>query len=137
MFDRPIPLMYYNVDGDIKEMWKRLNEKYGQSSKLADIVILDIKNLKAVKDGDDKEFIDLVNVVERGYYDLARIKMESEVSNNATVSFIEERLPHTIRRERSKEVNKAGSVVKSSDKFPDLPKFLQEQRKIIEYESSD
>lgn len=26
-----------NVDGDIKEMWKRLNEKYGQPSKLAQI----------------------------------------------------------------------------------------------------
>ena len=33
-----------NIDGDIKEMWKRLNEKYGQPSKLADIVVLDIKN---------------------------------------------------------------------------------------------
>ena len=98
---------------------------------------MDIKNLKAVKDGDDKAFLDLVNVVERRHYDLARIKMESEVSNNATVSLIEGRLPHTIRREWSKEVNKTGSVVKSSDKFPHLLKFLQEQRKIIEYESSD
>ena len=126
-----------NVDGDIKEMWKRLNEKYGQPSKLADIVVLDIKNLKAVRDGDDQAFLDLVNIVERGYYDLARIKMESEVSNNATVSLVEERLPRTIRREWSKEVNKSGSVVKSVDKFPDLLKFLQEQRKIIEYESSE
>ena len=121
-----------NFDGDIKEMWKHLNEKYGQQSKLADIVLLDIKNLKAVKDGDEKAVLDVVNVVEMGYYDLARIKMESEVSNNATVSLIEERLPHTIRREWSKEVNKA-----ESDKFPHLLKFLQEQRKIIEYESSD
>ena len=83
----------------MKDMWKRLNEKDGQRSKLANIVILDIKNLKAVKDGDDKEFLDLVNVVEREYYDLAKIKMKSEVSNNATVSLTEKRLPHTIRRE--------------------------------------
>ena len=68
-----------NVDGDIKEMWKHLNKKYGQPSKLADIVVLDIKNLKAVRDGDDQAFLDLVNIVERGYYDLARIKVESEV----------------------------------------------------------
>ena len=126
-----------NVDGDIKEMWKRLNEKYGQPSKLADIIVLDIKNLKAVKEEDDQAFIELVNIVERGYYDLARIKMESEVSNNATVSLVEERLPRTIRREWSKEVNKSGSVVKSVDKFPYLLNFLQEQRKIIEYELSD
>ena len=68
-----------NVDGDIKEMWKHLNEKYGQPSKLADIVVLDIKNLKVVRDGDDQAFLDLVNIVERGYYDFARIKMKSEV----------------------------------------------------------
>ena len=105
-----------SIDGDIKEMWKRLNEKYGQPSKLADIVVLEIKNLKAVKDGDDEAFLDIVKVVEREYYDLPRIKMESEVSNNATVSLIEKRLPHTIRREWSKEVNKAGSAVKSSDR---------------------
>ena len=29
-----------NVDGDLKEMWKCLNEKYGQPLKLADIVVL-------------------------------------------------------------------------------------------------
>ncbi len=50
-----------NVDGDIKDMWKRLNEKYGQSSKVADIIVLDIKNLNAVKEGDDQAFIELVN----------------------------------------------------------------------------
>ena len=45
---------------------------------------------------------------------------------------MEERLTRTIKREWSKEVNKSGSVVKSIDKFPDLLKFLQGQRKIIE-----
>lgn len=126
-----------NVDTDIKEMWKRLDEKYGQPSKLADIVVLDIKNLKSVRDGDDEAFLDLVNTVEKGYYDLARIKMESEMSNNATVSLVEERLPRIIRREWSKEVNKSGSMVDPKDKFPHLLKFLQEQRKIIEYELSE
>ena len=57
-------------------------------------------------------FLDLVNVVQREYCDLARIKMESEVSNNTTVSLIEERLPRTIRREWCKEVNKAGKCCK-------------------------
>ena len=126
-----------NVDGDMKDMWKRLNEKDGQPSKLADIVILDIKNLEAVKDGDDKEFLGLVNVVEREYYDLAKIKVKSEVSNNTTVSLTEKRLPHTIRRESSKKVNKAGNVIKSSDNFSDLLKLLQEKTKMIEYQSSD
>ena len=115
-------------------MWKRLNEKYGQPSIVADIIVLYIKNLNAAKEGDDQAFTELINILDRGYNDLARIKMESEVSNNATVSLIEELLPRTIRHEWSKEVNKSGSVVKSVDKFPYLLNFLQNQRKIIEYE---
>ena len=107
-----------NVDGDVKEMWKRLNEKYGQPSIVADIIVLYIKNLNAAKEGDDQAFTELINILDRGYNDLARIKMESEVSNNATVSLIEELLPRTIRHEWSKEVNKSGSVVKSVDKSP-------------------
>ncbi len=117
-------------------MWKRLNEKYGQPSIVADIIVLYIKNLNAAKEGDDQAFTELINILDRGYNDLARIKMESEVSNNATVSLIEELLPRTIRHEWSKEVNKSGSVVKSVDKFPYLLNFLQNQRKIIEYELS-
>lgn len=63
--------------------------------------------------------------------------MECEISNNGTVSLIEERLPRGIKREWSREVNKSGSVVEEKNKFPYLLKFLEEQRKIIEYESSD
>ena len=72
-----------------------------------------------------------------GYRDLIRVKVECEISNNGTVSLIEERLPRGIKREWSREVNKSGSVVEEKNKFPYLLKFLQEQRKIIEYESSD
>lgn len=126
-----------NVDDDIKEMWKRLDEKYGQPSKLADVVVFDIKNMGYVKEGDDEAFLELVNTVERGYRDLIRVKMECEISNNGTVSLIEERLPRDIKREWSREVNKSGSVVEEKNKFPYLLKFLQEQRRIIEYESSD
>lgn len=64
-----------NVDCSLSEMWKRLDEKYGQPSKLADIVVLEIKELKPVKEEEDEAFLKLVNTVERGYYDLARIKM--------------------------------------------------------------
>ena len=39
-----------NVDDDVKNMWKRLDEKYGRTSKLTDAILLDIKQLKAVQE---------------------------------------------------------------------------------------
>ena len=43
-----------NVDDDLDEMWKRRDEKCGKPSKLADVVMYDIKKLRAIREGDDK-----------------------------------------------------------------------------------
>ena len=50
---------------------------------------------------------------------------------------IEKKLPRDIRREWSKEVNRADTKVDNLNKFPSLLTFLQEQKRIIEYESTD
>ena len=42
-----------NVEDDLHEMWKRLNEKYGKPSKLADVVMYDIKKLLAIREGEE------------------------------------------------------------------------------------
>ncbi|CAB4039164.1 RNA-directed DNA polymerase from transposon BS, partial [Paramuricea clavata] len=114
----------YNLDDDVTKMWKRLDEKYGLPSKLVDVVVCDIKNIKHLQEGDDQSFLELINTVEKGYQDLARINMESEISNSGT-------------REWSREVNRSTSKVEQKNKFPYLLQFLQEQRKIIEYEPSE
>ena len=55
-----------NIDDNLDEMWKRLDENYGQPSKLADIIMHEIKKLRVVKEGDDKKFVQLVDTVEAG-----------------------------------------------------------------------
>ena len=82
------PDIVKNVDDDLDEMWKRLDEKYGKPSKLADVVMYDIKKLRPIRQGDNKRFIDLVDVVEKGYRDLLRVGIEREISNTSTVSII-------------------------------------------------
>ena len=116
-----------NMDDDLDEMWKRLDEKYGKPSKLADVVMYDIKKLCAIREGDDKRFIDLVDV-EKGHRDLLRVGIEQEISNTSTVSIIEEKLPKDIRREWSREVNRTNSKVEESSNFPYLLNFLSEQK---------
>ena len=49
----------------------------------------DIKQLKLVFDGEDKKFINMVDVIENGYRDLKRANMEREISNTTVISLIE------------------------------------------------
>ena len=79
-----------NVDDDIAKMWERLDTQYGRPSKLVDMIMNEIKNLKAVVYEDPR--IELVDVVETGFKDVCRISFEHEISNSAVVSIIEERL---------------------------------------------
>ena len=54
-----------------------------------------------------------------------------------TVSLVEEKLPRDVKLSWSKEVIKDGSVVVWENKFSQLLKFLQEQRRLIEYANAD
>ena len=123
-----------SVDDKFKEMWNRLDDKFGRPSLLVDVIMNDIKKMRRVRDGDNKSLLHLVDIVERGYSSLSRLKIEKEMSNAITLSIIEERLPGNVRREWSKEVNKEGSKVDRFNKFPSFMNFLLEQRRILEYE---
>ena len=94
-----------NVDHSIIEMWKRLDDKYGEPSKIIDVVMYEIKKMKQVKEGDNNKFMQMVETVERAYRDLARLHLHEQVSNASTVSMIEEILPLSIRMKWSEEVN--------------------------------
>ena len=126
-----------NVDDDISEMWKRLDEKYGKPSKLIDVVMVDIKNAKPILQGDDKRIVEFIDVIERGYRDLTRMNLEKEMSNSTIVSMIEEKLPTDIRRRWCRVVNKTENNIDDSDKFPHLLTFLLEQKRWIEYDNSN
>ena len=60
------------------------------------MVLKDIKTMSAIPDGNDSKFIALVDIMERGYRDLKRIKFEKEISNATTVSMVEAVLPKFI-----------------------------------------
>lgn len=79
-----------NVDDDLGEMWLRLDDKYGRSSKIVDAIMYDIKLLKPVTENNSTRFVEFVNTIERCHRDLQRINMESEICNSTIVSLIEE-----------------------------------------------
>ena len=126
-----------NVDDDLEEMWVRLDERYGRSSKIVDAIMFEIKQLKPVSEGDGRKFVDLVDTVERCYRDLAHIKMESEISNSTIVSLIEERLPTTIKAMWCLEVSDQMTRINDSNKFPEMLEFMLKHKRAIEYGSND
>ncbi|XP_071944795.1 uncharacterized protein [Antedon mediterranea] len=124
------------VDDDINEIWKRLDERYGDPIKLADAVMHDFESIDSLKDGDDKRFVEFVDIIERGHNDLRKLGMEKEMSNTRVVSDIERRLPPAIRREWSRSLYDEKAVIDRTDRFPALLKFLVREKKSVEYEVS-
>ena len=104
---------------------------------LIDVVMNEVRCINYIREEDNNGFIQLVNIIEKGYADLRRLKLDKEMSNSITVSMVEEKLPSSIKREWSKEVNKDGSKVDPYDKFPQFMKFLLEQRSVLEYEMAN
>ena len=125
-----------SVDDDIDEMWQRLDEKYGDPAKVADVIIDEIKLFRMLREGEDKRFIEFVTLIEDGYRDLKRLDLETEITTTSSVSVIEKALPPDIKRKWSELVSSRDSSVDKGNKFPSLLDFLQNQKSAIEYESA-
>ena len=54
-----------NVDDDLDEMWKRLDDRYGRTSKLTESIMYDIQRIKPIKEEDEKRFVELEDLIER------------------------------------------------------------------------
>lgn len=122
-----------NVGDDYKELWKRLDKKYGDVGKLVDAILFQIKSLPQ-ENAESHSTLNMIKVVEKAYRDLQRLQEESEMHNATTISLIEERLPLNIRHEWVKLVageNKMTSV----EKFTRLLKLLTDWRCRLEYAS--
>ena len=125
-----------SVDDDISEMWKRLNERYGDPAKVADVIIDGIRRKRIISEGEKNRFVDFVEIVEDGYRDLKRLGLESEITTTSSVSIIEKKLPADIRRKWAEIVSADNSTVDKRNKFPSLLKFLRSQLGVIEYDKA-
>ena len=121
-------------EGDYDEMIRRLDDKFGNSRKIVDLVISDLKALKKIPDGDTKAFIKMVDQVEQCWLDLKKVNLSDELNTAHVVSHIEKVLPSLQKREW---IIKADDVSGTCNLFPELLKFLQKERKVLEYMNSN
>ena len=63
------------VDDDYDEIVKRLDLKYGRPEKLVDLVLNELEGLQRVEENDNGMFIQMVDMIERNYLDLMKVKL--------------------------------------------------------------
>ena len=102
--------------------------------RLADVIIGNVQRVKAMKEGENKRFVEFVDLVDNGYKNLLRMGLKKEIMTTSSVSIIEKKLPAQIRKYWAKLVSSDTSSVNKKDKFPSLLKFLRNQKRAIEYE---
>ena len=124
-----------NVDDNIDEMWFRLDDKYGEPTRVIDSIMREIKKLKPGRDGETMKFILFVDTVERAFRDLESLGLEREVSNASTVSMIEDKLSPEIKLKWAEFLKQSKN--QQLNKFPLLLKFLLERKSILEYVNAD
>ena len=122
------------VEDDYDEMMRRLDINYGDPCKLIDYIINEIKHLEQIPEGDNKKFIECVNIIERAFLDLKRQKLEKEMSSVSILSMIEKILP----LEQKKEWIKLYKNLKNKENaFTELMKYLISEKEILEHMEKD
>ena len=85
LFDIPYDLVN-NVEDDLDEMWKILDDRYGSTSKLTESIMQDIKRTKPIKEDGEKFVEKFADLVQRAHHDVAHIKVEHELSKCTIIS---------------------------------------------------
>ena len=124
-------------DYDVEQMFKRLDEKFGDPSKMTDSIISEILKFKKIDDNDNKRVIEFINIIERAFHDMKSINMEGEINNTNVVSMIEHKLPKQLALNWYRFIHARDSKVDKANKFPYLLEYLINERSALEYGLSD
>ena len=79
-----------NMSDDIKEMWQRLDERFGDAGKIVEIVLNDIKFFKSVKEHEEKRLLSFIDIIEKASLELKYLGREAEIKNSTIISIIGE-----------------------------------------------
>ena len=90
--------MIKGIGQDYDAAWEYLNSVYGDPRFVADIITQDISKFKAIKDGEDARFCDLVHLVKRSFNTLKEVGRENDMNNNHMLAIIEQKLSSDDRK---------------------------------------
>ena len=134
---QPIVKSISSCGDDVKEIIKRLDDKFADPGKITDSIINDVKKFRVIDSKDNKRLIEFINLIEWGYNDLKALKLDKKICNTSVVSIIEGKLPNELAMEWYRKIHKEGSNIDKLDKFPHILRFLLTERRALEYGSSE
>ena len=126
----PVQEEISNVSDNYTKIWDRLDQKYGNISKLVDSILYDVKKL-SITEPTDSNVLQMINVVERANRDLERLGEEAGLRNSTSISIIEQAMTKEMRHEWVKLI--ASKSLSSRQRFTVLLEFLQDWRNRLEY----
>ena len=121
-------ILVENIE-DMKAIWMRLDDKYGDKLDLVDVVIKDLENLPSMKINDDQKFIHLVDTLEKGLLDLEAIDATQEIANAYTVKMIETKISRQMYLSWLKVEDNIGDLDSNKSRFERIFGFLQKERR--------
>ena len=91
--------------GTVDEIWQRLDERFGNQSRLVDNILAEVRAIEHCRD-DDKLTLNMIKTVERCYNELKSMKREGEMNNTTIISMIEGKMTSEMGNEWIKTITK-------------------------------
>ena len=103
--DKPLELIK-GIGSDYDAAWEYLDSIYGDPRFVSDTVTQDIIQFKALQDGEDARFCDLVHLVKRSYNTLKEVGLPSDMNNSQMLSIIEQKMCADDRKVWARDLEK-------------------------------
>jgi hypothetical protein len=94
---KPLELIK-GIGYDYKAAWEYLDSIYGDPRFIADKITQDISKFKALQDGEDARFCELVHLVNRSYNTLKEVGRPNDMNNNHMLALIEQKMSSDDRK---------------------------------------
>ena len=103
--EKPLELIK-GIGSDYDAAWEYLDSIYGDVRFVSDTITQDIAKFKALQDGEDARFCDLVHLVKRCYNTLKEIGIPSDMDNSHMLSIIEQKMCADDRKVWSRDLER-------------------------------
>ena len=97
------------MGSDYDAAWAYLDSIYGDPRFVSDTAEQDIMQLKALQDGEDAHFCDLVHLVKRSYSTLKEVGLPSDMDNSHMLSIIEQNMCENDRKVWARDLEREES----------------------------
>lgn len=114
------------------EMFRRLNNRFGNKARIVLKIAEDIKNLPPVKGNNPRKAIELIQAVERALSNLVILGVEDILKNRLVAHSLERKLPSSLKEKWIKYKAEPLNGFSPHNHFDCLLLFLQQEEDILE-----